>query len=808
MAEQDHLALWSEYGDLYNEIVRPERKYTISHYLRTQWGPLLGATRLWFVIALRQRCYWNKKQDWCVVDKRTLARESGLSLRTVNRIISAGEPSPPSQLPNRPTTPDYTSWFFAKECRRRYSERIGKTVNAPNRYRVLLDDPLTPRDQARLRRTLRQEVTDGSPSTTLGVLRELCACSDAELSDRLSPVEKTEESGDSDRVLPAAFVFDIVQDCCPMPPPESAEYVDIARASSRLHNTLTHPEHVYIGNQYFRLNWLPILGPALASLVVNLRARCYWNERTGELRDICRSSWSSLAQEIGCTARQLRNLRRKPEFAGFMTILTEGHGRSSSQFRVQMLDPLIETDRQRFETLCVATHSHDIHDVPMDPETGQLNMHALLNAEISAHRDGFPIEPTDQVNKQLLPSNAEIMTPRGKDKEETLALSGRKSWHVEGIKAEILARQSGSSGTCTKLHLITFSPKGLVETTLDVSSAALADERLLADALLGKLFDQLTVQEPNKSRLAARRPRCDWVAAWALYALTQPGLSQNKVGYVYKRLMEGNPPPADYMSLAGLGPLEWRALYYAMRSGWAESVPEELEDAYALCADLFAAVWEHLSFSFLPDHTQERTEPVVEDPAGRGGASWPSGRDAGDGPEEQAVPYPQAVPEPVRSLLLGDEIVEQEDGRLVIVTPSLYRAYLLARAAGQLAEECPVSVFLSDRGGREHSLNAEILALGIEPLSERDWNVTLRELRGRMAFSTFEYWWRDVLPLGVTHDPDECVLLGAFAAHVREWLEARHQIIAERALSGILGRPVRVRFLLCVIEGEAMPAFS
>ena len=90
------------------------------------------------------------------------------------------------------------------------------------------------------------------------------------------------------------------------------------------------------------------------------------------------------------------------------------------------------------------------------------------------------------------------------------------------------------------------SEKGLTETARDVSPAVLDDERLLADAVLDELCAALAIQEPNRGRLLARRPRCDWVVAWALYALTQRGLSQNKAGYVYNRLMAGDVPPADF----------------------------------------------------------------------------------------------------------------------------------------------------------------------------------------------------------------------------------------------------------------------
>ena len=175
-AEQDNLALWEEYGDLYNAIVRPDRKYAISHYLRTQWAPLLGAARLWFVVALRQRCYWNDKQEWYIVDKKTLARESGLSLRTVNRIIAATDHPLPAE-----DRDGWATWFFSKTRRRRYNLCIGRTVNAPNRYHVLLDDPLTPADQAALAHYLRGQTAGGTPERTLQALQALCDLSPSKL---------------------------------------------------------------------------------------------------------------------------------------------------------------------------------------------------------------------------------------------------------------------------------------------------------------------------------------------------------------------------------------------------------------------------------------------------------------------------------------------------------------------------------------------------------------------------------------------------------------------------------------------------
>ena len=60
------------------------------------------------------------------------------------------------------------------------------------------------------------------------------------------------------------------------------------------------------------------------------------------------------------------------------------------------------------------------------------------------------------------------------------------------------------------------------------------------------------IQQPNRGKLMNRHPRCDWVVAWSLYVLTQPGLSTNKPGYLYKRLWAQDPPPPDFVRLAAL----------------------------------------------------------------------------------------------------------------------------------------------------------------------------------------------------------------------------------------------------------------
>jgi len=804
---QRELALQSQYGDLYNEIVRPERKYTISHYLRTQWAPLLGAARLWFVIALRQRCFWNNKQDWCIVDKKTLAKESGLSLRTVNRIISAVDR--PATGDNRD---DWTAWFFSKTRRRRYNQHVGRAVNAPNRYHVLLDDPLTPAHQAALRGYLVQHTGDGSPESTLHALQSLCACSDVERYEILSaPPPKSVPP----QPLSSAFVLDIVRDHCPLPAQENALYVEITRAASRLHNAITIPERVYVGNQYFRLKWLPEMGPVLSSLVINLRARCYWNERTGELRDTCQATWAELARELGCTPRQLRNLRQAPQLSRFVVTLSEGHGRALSTFRVRMFDPLTDPDGQRFEAQAKTTP-----DVLIDPETGQLDMYPqLIKAEdlASAKQEdklkankGFKtssakaerMAPTSSAKaavlarrterKGILPSaevqaarepNAEPLAQRkakstgnreglapSRVEQEVLASSDGKIWHMGGIKAEISAGQPGKTGTTDQLLFITPTLTELVETTLTLEHPIVNKTQLLA-AVQTRILSHLGIQEPNRGRIVARDPRCDWIVAWGLYALTQAGLSQNRAGYICNRLWNADSPPSDLLEVAGLSPPEWRLFQRARALGDDAVIPEHLYRAFGTWCTVLATVKSRI---------RSGSEAVAE--------AENEARRVFDAP---------MLPGSIEGLLSGHDQVQVLPDGVTIVTQDLYQAWRVALAVASGVTDTRVSIVIAGPDGQPCPLNEEILALGVNPLPAGVWEAVWQELQWQMDHGVFARWWQGVKPLGVLAEPSTdtvCVVLGVPSADVRSWIEAKHMPIVRRTMGGVLGRPVEVQF--------------
>ena len=140
------LALEQAYANAYNEIVQPDRVFVASQYFRKKWVPLLGHALAWLIIALRQRCYYNREtgelRDWCLVTQEELAKEIGVSRRTLIRLLQ------------RP----YAEWFIEEvQCQYHYDSRFRKQVRGASVYRIRMDDPLIPEDQELLQAQLVEE---------------------------------------------------------------------------------------------------------------------------------------------------------------------------------------------------------------------------------------------------------------------------------------------------------------------------------------------------------------------------------------------------------------------------------------------------------------------------------------------------------------------------------------------------------------------------------------------------------------------------------------------------------------------------
>lgn len=126
------------FADTQAAITQPTRIALTTHYFRTEWVPQLGATNAWLIMALRSRCYWNKKdgqiRDTCVMSIRELADLLGTSTRTVIRGLQ-----------------DPLARKFVAAQKRVYERRAidGRKIPARTRFQVRLTmDPLTPPDEA------------------------------------------------------------------------------------------------------------------------------------------------------------------------------------------------------------------------------------------------------------------------------------------------------------------------------------------------------------------------------------------------------------------------------------------------------------------------------------------------------------------------------------------------------------------------------------------------------------------------------------------------------------------------------------
>jgi hypothetical protein len=261
----------------YSAIVRPWRIFTVSQYFIRYWLPLLKPSLAWLVIALQQRCYWNR-EDWCEVKIEKLAEDTGLGRRSIPRMMKSM----------------YFPWFIHKARQYRHHERLRRWVRDKNRYTAFPDDPLAPEHQIGLADILRDVGAVRLDET----LQTLANTPEQEL--RVLLEKRADVAIGPPPNLPEGTVKAVAEHILSMPVGD-----EMHRCCDALQNRITHLGGPYVGTQYFRLKWVPILGPALAWLIVVLRNSCYYNRQTGEKRDECTWTKRDLAAALGQTTRHI-----------------------------------------------------------------------------------------------------------------------------------------------------------------------------------------------------------------------------------------------------------------------------------------------------------------------------------------------------------------------------------------------------------------------------------------------------------------------------------------------------------------------
>jgi hypothetical protein len=668
MLDNDNsLNLQGVYNSLYNATTRPDFKFAVTRYFIDEWVPLLGPSLAWLVVGLRQQCFWNQRRNWCIVDKATLAGETGMDKRTIERILK----KPVSR------------WFVLDVTQRyRYRHQIGKKVRDKNRYQLLLDEPLSPRHQYGLSRLLDSMVDAQAEPLSAALAAAQTLTTTPHLNDKISCTDPLPPDLTRQTILDLVaqtFALDLTAHA------HDERLATLDHYCAKLHNQIVQPNKIYVGWQYYRFNWVPLLGHALAWMVIYLRRNCYWDETNGELRDTYSVYKKDLATAIGQTTRNLANLTDNPHASLFFTTPEPDEARNKpTLYRVRMVDdPLTPADQQKVaidlrQQLEGSTYGQD-------PENGQLNLFPMF-ARLST-RQNFAY---------------------GQLSEETPLTDPQKSRFDAGtpeILPQYIAPVSGNN-VATKHNDSLIPPKSF-KLPKQQDNAAVQSNAIVT------LLNDLAIQEPARSQLLANPDvTAAKVGAWYLYAETQPNLFDPR-SYVIKRLLANDAPPPTFLAFARLTDATWQlfeATVEALHSGAVPpaEIPVALMPVFLDWAEVYAGL--------PPDETPRLLKAAQLAP---------------DRPQLAAA-----------SLLPGFEAAESDTDR--------------------------------DEG-------------------RRLWQAALAQLQLQMARQTFDTWLR---PAELVAYQDDQFVVNAKNTYAKEWLENRLTRSIERVLSGVVGRPVTVRFIL------------
>ncbi|HID62002.1 MAG TPA: hypothetical protein EYP49_04590 [Anaerolineae bacterium] len=866
------LTLKGVYRDAYNAIVRPERKFAVSYYFLRRWGPHLGPAASWLVIALRQRCFWNDKQDWCVVDSATLAREAALSRRVLFEHLG---------------DKGFISWFFRREGRRRYHRQLRRSVQGVNFYTVRSDDPLVPADQAGLAALFRQALFRPDPFEDVEEILTYLL----HLEDHLLAEELAGAAEEAPFFVGEGFTaYDVLEEVVLKVEGIGADrQARLGQICSALQSKITRPERVYLGTQYFRLKWVPLLGHALASFIVALRTRCYWNEESGELRDVCRVNLEEIAVEVGCSSRHLRRLRQREYASLFFEAVEAGQG----CFRVQMGDPLTPEDQALFEktTFHFPRASFQVSEqskltasplleegrsstrtsppeeaegprtsasqTSLEEGDGAENSIRQVITEASIHSgrifgtvEGVPVEilPVDdaelpfgvdasEFGEEVSGFRADILGlkmevfalgagffrlrvgPSGPGFGEDISGHERNFWHSE---ADISALGSGHFCTQRRTFLhseadISALRRTFLHSEADISALrgghfCTAVKVLISTISTRRKLQQQYLEEPGKNFVAAAASLLlDWFGlkepgrsrllevgfnyvdafAWMLYAATQPGLEGKREGYVYNRLLAGDPPPEDFRFFAQLPAPLWNLFYRAERYGI--DVPESLRPAFQRWCEAYGGFFSAEPFSEIPDEQNEQEDG--EKTRGRTEREiWLKAL------AEMEDYMDEALLEDLRQC----RVVRQESARKwVIFVKDLFTAHQLGQVEEMIEAVTGYALEIRDFSCGE-VIGQEVMALeGLSPLPADFWPTALAELALQMSRATFNSWLKDSKPVGriQAESGEDEVVIAVRDRRAREWLENRQRSVIEKTLAGLLEQPVSARFVVMFDEG-------
>ena len=252
------------YASLRDALLQPDRVVKMPVYF-LRWLPYVGARTIFEVMGLWQEYYLSSRGKQPKGGEKVATRiENVGQWAGVSRAQLFRDLTPGGQL----------SWFLNKIDTDHERDRgTGRSKKSANKY-ALYGIPLTPGDAEDLAAYLKRKDIRGNPQQ---VLREAVA---AQPNQILQYPFRAPSENFQNMVPRRITVQDVVREAVGRR--LDAELSDLA---DQLADHLLAPGDFILIRWYFLQNWLPLLGPNAAMMIILLRNLCYFNDETGEIRD-------------------------------------------------------------------------------------------------------------------------------------------------------------------------------------------------------------------------------------------------------------------------------------------------------------------------------------------------------------------------------------------------------------------------------------------------------------------------------------------------------------------------------------------
>lgn len=694
------------YLNEYDRVVKPQQRFLIPNYFIEYWVNRLGPTLSWIVVSLQQAC-WRENSDQCTISQSLIADEIGMERRTVGRVLR--------ESPVR-------HWFIPDiEDQKGIVHRASKTYQPlPHKYTVYLSIPLTPEHMAGLCEYFRQECPTASLASIEQAIHKLLALNSREA---LTLLEQYQHAAmrQFEAPLPLLELVEVATGL-KIKDPSTAKAAELEQKLSGLHTHLTEIGHT-ICRQYFRLNWVPQLGPAMAWLVMALRSRCYYNPDKGELRDVCTWRKKELAAMIGQSRYNLRLLLAHPNAEHFFKI--PDNQKQQITVRVSMVqEPLLEETASEFWS----RQPRSLFEMPS-------SLKNVEKCDITPSKNVEICDMTLAENVEIYDSNV----PKNVEKRDNTPLRTLKNVTTPHENVE----------NSDSLKYSKESVLNVVENK-DISTAKKDFDSHLHPELQ-ELLRQAGLSGAGLSRLLDKEPP---LAPWKVRAVLLYAKANNLgAGYIYSHLTRDAPVDELYLHFAALDEAILEQFQLAvgeikMNGGGLTpdiylSIPTEHIGLFAQFVEIFAGV-EAANVATIIQHRQSVIGSAEVIPRAQ-------------------LPNQQVAP-------LYDNLALASQNSLAASN----RTYHLQDQAGEGEDEKSLNPFpggsLQVTDKREVTEQREIEVL---------WGQVLGQLKLQMTRNTFDTWLKDTQLIAREGSKFTIAVSSGFA---KDWLENRLLTTIQRTL--------------------------